>query len=164
MIDTTPAAPPFALPRSRPGGVGGTRLRLVPAPADAAGPRRAGPRPAAPTPVTQTYDPRWVVAVRVAELMQGTAVSPPARDQIVQFARRLRLTPFDAQLIIAIVQDQARRGHAPALCPAAGEPQLRMVPLPPRRGLRLRPTSIRTWALVTAGLLAEAGLLMWWLM
>ena len=48
-------------------------------------------------------------------------------------ARAFGLSAFDANLIIAIVQDQARRGYAPAFCPTAGEPQLRMVPLPSTR-------------------------------
>ena len=80
-----------------------------------------------------TADPRWVLAVRAAEQLQGATLTPPARDRLVRMARAFGLTAFDANLIIAIVQDQARRGYAPAFCPTAGEPQLRMVPLPVRR-------------------------------
>ncbi len=80
-----------------------------------------------------TSDPRWVLAVRAAEQLQGATLTPPARDRLVRMARAFGLTAFDANLIIAVVQDQARRGYAPAFCPTAGEPQLRMVPLPPTR-------------------------------
>ena len=80
-----------------------------------------------------TADPRWVLAVRAAEHLQGATLTPPARHRLERMARTFGLTAFDANLIIAVVQDQARRGYAPAFCPTAGEPQLRMVPLPARR-------------------------------
>lgn len=83
-------------------------------------------------PITDTADPRWVLAVRTAEMLQGTVLPPAARERLLHVGKILGLTPFDANLVLAIVQDQARRGHAPAYCPTAGEPQLRMVPLPAR--------------------------------
>lgn len=86
----------------------------------------------ATTPLEGTADPRWVLAVRTAELLQGDILSPERRERLIRMARLFDLTAFDANMIIAIVQDQARRGIAPHLCPAAGEAQLRMV-TPPRR-------------------------------
>lgn len=80
-----------------------------------------------------TADPRWVLAVRASEQLQGATLTPPSRDRLVRMAQTLGLTAFDAHLIIAVVQDQARRGYAPSFCPTAGEPQLRMVPLPAPR-------------------------------
>ena len=85
-----------------------------------------------PTPLQGSADPRWVLAVRTAECLQGNILSPERRERIIHMARMFDLTPFDANMIIAIVQDQARRGIAPHLCAAAGEPQLRMI-TPPRR-------------------------------
>ncbi len=83
-----------------------------------------------PAGITSAADPRWVLAIRAAESLQGAILGPERRDRLVKLGKLMGLTAFDANLVIAIVQDQARRGHAPALCPAAGEAQLAMVPLP----------------------------------
>lgn len=80
--------------------------------------------------IAGTSDPRWVLAVRVAEQLQGSILPPAKRERLVNIGKMFGLTAFDANLIIAIVQDQARRGYAPSYCPTAGEPQLRMVPPP----------------------------------
>lgn len=102
-----------------------------------------------------TTDPRWVLAVRVAEQLQGSILPPARRDRLVRMGKMFGLTAFDSNLIIAIVQDQARRGYAPAYCPTAGEPQLRMVPRPRPRGRRLL-TGSKTLlvACIIAGLIA----------
>lgn len=75
-------------------------------------------------------DPRWVLALRVAEQLQGTVLSPESRERLIRTGKTMGLTPFDANLVIAIIQDQARRGFAPERCASAGAPMLRMVPLP----------------------------------
>jgi len=75
-------------------------------------------------------DPRWVLALRVAEQMQGTLLAPDARERLIRLGKTMGLTPFDANLVIAIIQDQARRGFAPERCASAGAAMLRMVPLP----------------------------------
>ncbi len=87
------------------------------------------------TPFQGTADPRWVLAVRTAEMLEGTVLSPERRERIVRMAKLFGLTAFDANMIIAIVQDQARRGIAPHLCPAAGEAQLRMISPPAQTSL-----------------------------
>jgi len=89
-------------------------------------------KPAAPKeqPVLTATDPRWVLAVRTSEKLQGTILPPEARQRLMKLGHVLGLSPFDTSLVIAIVQDQARRGLRPSQCPAAGEPQLRMIPLP----------------------------------
>lgn len=81
-------------------------------------------------PIEGMHDPRWVLAVRTAEVLDGPVLAPQKRERLVRLGKVLGLSPFDANLVIAIVQDQARRGFAPEYCPTAGEPQLRMVPLP----------------------------------
>ncbi len=81
-------------------------------------------------PIREASDPRWVLAVRTAESLEGTVLRPEKRERLVHLGKILGLSPFDANLVIAIVQDQARRGFAPSYCPTAGEPQLRLVPLP----------------------------------
>ena len=91
-------------------------LRLVRPPVGAPGlPRCVASltQPAAPA-LTPT-DPRWVLAVRVAYTIQGgrAAILRPAdRRHLHRLAAYLGLRPFDANLVIAIVQDAARSGDA----------------------------------------------------
>ena len=112
-------------------------------------------------PIRGTTDPRWVLAVRAAEQLQGATLAPPARDRLVRMARTFGLTAFDANLIIAVVQDQARRGYAPAFCPTAGEPQLRMVPLPAARPWP-KARLIRVTALFGLLIAAEIVAVLWY--
>lgn len=134
------------------------RLRLTQAPPVTV---RSAPKP---TPLQGSSDPRWVLAVRTAELLQGDILSPERRERIVRMARLFDLTPFDANMIIAIVQDQARRGIAPQLCPAAGEPQLRMIS-PPRRTTLLQTIrgryGMKVVLLLGALLAIEVALIVW---
>lgn len=83
-------------------------LRLVRPPAERPATR---PDPAAAT--LEPTDPRWVLAVRVAYMIQGgrAAVLRPAdRRHLHRLAAYLGVRPFDANLVIAIVQDAARSG------------------------------------------------------
>jgi len=149
------AGPP---PRLTPGGdtTASSRLRLVS--------RAARFRPSLEVDrgeaIRGTTDPRWILAVRAAEQLRGAILTPPARDRLVRMARAFGLTAFDANLIIAIVQDQARRGYAPAFCPTAGEPQLRMVPLPACRPWP-RARLVRVTALFGVLIAAEVVALIW---
>ncbi len=89
--------------------------------------------PAAPqrvTPVSDPHDPRWVLALRVSESLDGEVLPPERRERLLKLGRVLGLTQFDAALVIACVQDQARRGVEPQMCPRAAEPQLRMIAKP----------------------------------
>ncbi len=87
-------------------------------------PSRNAPQPDA----LRTTDPRWAFAVRVAAALEGgraAILRPEARERLLRTARLLGIRPFDAALIIAMVQDTARRGetppgHAP-LTPALAE-------------------------------------------
>jgi hypothetical protein len=53
-------------------------------------------------------DPRWLLASRTAMALEGTALPADSRDRILRLAHDLRLRPFEANMIIAIVQDEAR--------------------------------------------------------
>jgi len=133
--------------------------------ADTARDARPGAQPAPPTPIRGATDPRWVLAVRTAESLQGDVLSPEKRERLMSLAKMMGLTPFDGCLVIAMIQDQARRGLLARHCPGAVEPQLAMIPLPRDRklldGLRERPGQV---ALLAAGILALQGLLVWmWL-
>jgi hypothetical protein len=62
-------------------------------------------------------DARWVVAIRTAQSLEGGAAAilpPDRRRRLVSMAVSLGLREFDANLVIAIVQDAARAG-LPAL-------------------------------------------------
>ncbi len=134
------------------------RLRLT-----SASEPKIKPAPRA-TPMQGTADPRWVLAVRTAEVLEGDILRPEHREKIIRMAKLFGLTPFDANMIIAIVQDQARRGIAPHLCPTAGEPQLRMI-TPPRRITLLDHLKSRyglTLAVLMSVTLIIEALLLWW--
>jgi len=53
--------------------------------------------------------PQWAVAVRAWTLLQGTMLTPQRRRDVLDLAKLLRVRPFEANLIIALVQDHARR-------------------------------------------------------
>ena len=130
------------------------RLRLV---------RGATEAPAAPAPparVSEAADPRWVLAVRTAELLEGPVLVPEKRQKLLGVGAAMGLSPFDTALVIAMVQDQARRGVAPRHCPAAAEPQLRHVPRPAVRKLPWREVALASGAV----LLLESAVVAWWLL
>lgn len=61
-------------------------------------------------------DARWILAVRVTQSLEGGragVLSPEKRRRLIAFATGMGLRPFDANLIIAIVQDSARTGTGP---------------------------------------------------
>ncbi|MFG0331548.1 MAG: hypothetical protein ACF8PN_16795 [Phycisphaerales bacterium] len=109
-------------------------------------------------------DPRWLLAVRTKESLQGAALSPDRREQLLRFAERLGLRLFDANLVIAVVQDEARRGSSAGRDSLAE--RLRIVPAP-RPNLRSVFTGA-TGMLLRVALTAAAaaimfGALMRWL-
>lgn len=63
-------------------------------------------------------DPRWVLAMQTRSRLQGSMLTPERRDQLMRCGKKLGLRPFETNLIIAIVQDQARcEGAAPTTPP-----------------------------------------------
>lgn len=118
-------------------------------------------------PIQRASDPRWVLAVRTAGALQGAVLPPERRQALIELGRSFGLSVFDANLVIAIVQDQARRGRSAEHCPAAGEAQLAMIPLPEpvtwRNSLReaLGTPRARLAAVIGALAAAELALLAW---
>lgn len=113
-------------------------------------------------PISGPTDPRWVLAVRTAEELQGDILSPERRQRLLRLGHAMGLTPFSANLVIAIVQDQARRGYAAQDCPTAGEPQLCMVGLASRAN-----GGSKGWRIafgVLALLAVELAVIRWWLL
>lgn len=110
-------------------------------------------------------DPRWVLALRVADSLEGTTLPPARRQALLRMGRVFGLTAFDANLIIAIVQDQARRGHRPEICPRMGQAQLAMIPGPTDRASTRRADRGRwiTIALLVVAMAAiELAVIGWW--
>ena len=101
-------------------------------------------------PIRDHTDPRWILALRTADQLEGTILTLHRREKLVRLGRLMGLTPFDTNLVIAIVQDQARRGTLPQQCPQASEPQLAMVPMPQAK----RHSTPTRSALVTAAMVA----------
>jgi hypothetical protein len=103
-------------------------------------------------------DPRWVLAARAYSQLQGSTLSPERRDRVMRSAKTLGIRPFDANVIIAIVQDQARRGQTLG----STQPMLELIdrPAPPgaNRSIWMR------W--LAAALLAVIAnlILIWWLL
>lgn len=63
------------------------------------------------TPALLSDDARWVFAVRVKREIQGgkaAIIVPESRKRLLRLANRLGLRSFDANLVIAIVQDDSR--------------------------------------------------------
>lgn len=138
----------------------GARLRLV-----GAGAPDVKPPTANPTPITGPADPRWVLAIRTAHVMQGEILPPQHREALMRQGKAMGLTAFDCSLILAIIQDRARRGITLDQCPAESEPQLALIPLPRMRPFRsaLGESPMRTIA-IAVGLFTLQLLLIWaWL-
>lgn len=77
-------------------------------------------------------DARWLFAVNVASAIEGgkAAVLPPdKRHRLVASAAQMGLGPFDANLVIAVVQEAAREGSP--LCRDTQERLVFVRPAPP---------------------------------
>lgn len=62
----------------------------------------------------QPADARWIFALRVSHSLEGgkaALLTPPRRRELIAAAVGAGLREFDANLIIAVVQDAARRGE-----------------------------------------------------
>ncbi|MHC4948579.1 MAG: hypothetical protein ACYTG1_09990 [Planctomycetota bacterium] len=99
-------------------------------------------------------DPRWVVAARTYAQLQGSTLTPERRGRVLETARRLGLRPFDASVIIALVQDSARTGRPLDLA------QLSLVRAPARA---TDGAAAGRWALALACAAVTALLLARWL-
>ncbi len=106
------------------------------------------------------HDARWVTAARASQAIEGgraAVLRPEVRARLVSSAERMGLRPFDANLVLAIVQDAARQGRT--IQDADTIDRLALVrgrtPSRQRRG---------GFALICVGLSAMwAVLLIWWL-
>lgn len=77
----------------------------------------------------KTFDPadaRWQLATETQRALQGAVLAFEDRRRLLAMANRLGIRAFDANLILALVQDRARRGEP---LEAAAE-TIGMIPLP----------------------------------
>ncbi len=102
-------------------------------------------------------DPRWVLAARTHSQLQGSTLTPERRDRVLRTARQLGVRPFEANVIIAIVQDHARRGES--LSTAADTLKMLRDPCAERNSHPAWPRWVATG--ITA--FAANALLIWWL-
>lgn len=79
-------------------------------------------------------DPRWLVALEAAKSLQGPLLTFERRRTVLAFANRIGVRPFDANLIIAAMQDRARRGEPLD----AAMPTVALTAAPPPRHTRSR--------------------------
>ncbi|MEM9295702.1 MAG: hypothetical protein AAGA57_07865, partial [Planctomycetota bacterium] len=100
--------------------------------------------------------PRSVLPQPAPQTLERAQLPADRRERRLRLGRPQGLTTFDANLILAIVQDRARRGVPARLCPAHSAAQLAQVT--PPQGARRKPQPLAL-AVMTAGLLlAQAGL------
>ncbi len=103
-------------------------------------------------------DPRWVLAAHTQAALDGLILDPERRERLVRMAQRIGVRPFEANVIIAIVQDHARCGRS--LQDASGV--LSLVRRPDERT-----NAAPGWARWTAALATAAlanAFLIWWLL
>lgn len=103
-------------------------------------------------------DPRWLLAARTHHELEGSTLSPERRERILRTARHLGVRLFEANMIIAIVQDHARANRP------IGEAQPLLGLLrQPERAAPSRSIWSRWLGAVLLALLANL-ILIWWLL
>jgi len=114
-------------------------------------------------------DARRILALRVMESLEGGRAGilrPESRHQMMSIATMLGLRPFDANLVIAIVQDGARRGESPLSSEVESRLQLvgcGTIERKARTQRLLRPILVNIVAALVLGL-GVAGVLIAWIL
>jgi hypothetical protein len=99
-------------------------------------------------------DARWVLALKVSQALEGgraAILTPERRQALLTHGRRIGLRDFDANLLIAIVQDGKRSGRG--ALHLAVEERLAALPEPGP----IQPTNLWPWAI--AAMILAATLL-----
>jgi len=102
--------------------------------------------------------------------MEGQILRPEKRERLIRLGKVMGLSPFDAHMVLAVVQDQARRGIPADSCPAAGIHQLALIspgnqePAPWQLGhWKTNKLGLKPWLLVGLFIATEAVVVAWWL-
>ncbi len=61
-------------------------------------------------PPLEPTDPRWILAARAYSQLEDQTLTFQHRERLLRMGRQLGVRPSDVNMIIAIVQDHARRG------------------------------------------------------
>ncbi len=83
-------------------------------------------------------DARWRLATETQQALQGAVLAYEDRRALLALAHRMGIRAFDANLILAIVQDRARRGES--LQSAA--PTIAVLPRPTAAASSVMPSSV----------------------
>ena len=83
-------------------------------------------------------DARWRLATETQQALQGAVLAYEDRRSLLALAHRMGIRAFDANLILAIVQDRARRGES--LQSAA--PTIAVLPRPTAAASSAMPSSV----------------------
>ncbi len=83
-------------------------------------------------------DARWRLATETQQALQGAVLAYEDRRALLALAHRMGIRAFDANLILAIVQDRARRGES--LQSAA--PTIAVLPRPTAAASSAMPPSV----------------------
>ncbi len=83
-------------------------------------------------------DARWRLATETQQALQGAVLAYEDRRSLLALAHRMGIRAFDANLILAIVQDRARRGES--LQSAA--PTIAVLPRPTAATSSAMPSSV----------------------
>lgn len=106
--------------------------------------------------VLDPADPRWMLAKATQDALQGAVLAFEDRKRILALAQRIGIRAFDANLIVAIVQDRARRGETLE----AAVDAIAVVPRPAASGSRA--AVAWTWAAaIIVAVVADALLIGW---
>ncbi len=101
-------------------------------------------------------DPRWAIACATRDALQGAVLTYENRRKVMLLAQRVGIRAFDANLIVAIVQDRARRGEP---IEAAAD-ALSVIPKPSVRPGRAAAAGVWAAAILVA-ILVDAVLIGW---
>lgn len=111
-------------------------------------------RESARTPAFNPADARWTLASETQRALQGAVLAYEDRRRLLALANKLGVRAFDANLILAIVQDRARRGET--LESAAHT--IAVIPMPAPRATSWMPV----WVVaIMVAMLVDATLIAW---
>ncbi len=109
-------------------------------------------------------DPRWVLAMQTKSRLQGAMLTPERRDELLASGRKLGLRPFESNLVIAVVQDQARQEHpVRQLEPTIGVIGVKRTPRKPT-ARRERESAARWLVAAIGAAIALAAVIIRWLL
>ncbi len=103
-------------------------------------------------------DPRWILAKETARVLAGAVLPHDRREGLMALAQQLGIRAFDANLIVAIVQDRARRGE----CLELASSTLELIPRP--QGAPREPFALWITIAIVLAIAADAVLVSWLLL